>query len=272
MPTLRRGDFNESAIADAQQYLKQAGFYKGEIDGLFGPGTEAAVIAFQQKNNLIDDGIIGQRTWRRLMRQPAPSDAAGKELTTKCLRQAAATLDIPVEALKAFSEVESAGSGFLDDGRPVILFERHWFYRLLKKEKGASFAEKVRQEHGDICNPSPGGYRGGLGAWERFERAAQIDRDIAIQSCSWGRFQLMGFHWKVLGYPSPEVFYEKMSESEDWQLDGIVRFIKASPKLLKAIRSLDWSKVAHYYNGPNYAINKYDVKLEAAYERYLELA
>jgi hypothetical protein len=31
------------------------------------------------------------------------------------------------------------------------------------------------------------------------------------------------------------------------------------------LKAKDWAKFAKLYNGPNYAINKYDIKLEAAY-------
>ncbi|WP_328515044.1 N-acetylmuramidase domain-containing protein [Ralstonia pseudosolanacearum] len=34
--------------------------------------------------------------------------------------------------MRAVNEVESRGSGFLPDGRPVILFERHVMYRQLQ--------------------------------------------------------------------------------------------------------------------------------------------
>lgn len=46
--------------------------YLGEIvklknDGHFGKRTEEAVILFQKKNNLNDDGIVGDKTWRALL-------------------------------------------------------------------------------------------------------------------------------------------------------------------------------------------------------------
>jgi len=49
-----------------QRALKDAGFYKGPIDGNIGPQTKEAVKAFQRANELEPDGIVGKRTWEKL--------------------------------------------------------------------------------------------------------------------------------------------------------------------------------------------------------------
>ncbi|MDD4881905.1 MAG: peptidoglycan-binding protein [Gallionellaceae bacterium] len=45
-----------------QKRLQKLGFSPGNIDGDFGPGTEAALIAFQKSRDLLADGIAGPRT------------------------------------------------------------------------------------------------------------------------------------------------------------------------------------------------------------------
>jgi len=62
---LRRGD-EGSDVALLQRKLQQSGYYEGEVDGLFGPITERAVINFQKDNNLIIDGIVGPQTLSHL--------------------------------------------------------------------------------------------------------------------------------------------------------------------------------------------------------------
>lgn len=37
------------------------------VDGVYGPGTEAAIKRFQQQNNLTADGIVGPASWQRLI-------------------------------------------------------------------------------------------------------------------------------------------------------------------------------------------------------------
>ncbi len=49
-----------------QFLLKTKGYALGNVDGVFGPNTRAAVIAFQQANGLAPDGVVGRRTWYKL--------------------------------------------------------------------------------------------------------------------------------------------------------------------------------------------------------------
>jgi len=37
------------------------------MDGDFGSATKKAVINFQAKNNLVQDGVVGQLTWAKLL-------------------------------------------------------------------------------------------------------------------------------------------------------------------------------------------------------------
>lgn len=59
--TLKRGSRGE-LVKQVQTKLKSWGYYTGSVDGIFGSGTESAVKAFQKKNGLTVDGIVGKKT------------------------------------------------------------------------------------------------------------------------------------------------------------------------------------------------------------------
>lgn len=64
-PELRIGSTGP-AVRQLQQLLINAGFNPGPVDGIFGPQTQAAVIAFQRSRGLVQDGIVGINTWTAL--------------------------------------------------------------------------------------------------------------------------------------------------------------------------------------------------------------
>ena len=51
-----------STVKTIQQKLKNWGYYKGAVDGIFGAKTKEAVKYFQRKNGLTADGIVGKKT------------------------------------------------------------------------------------------------------------------------------------------------------------------------------------------------------------------
>lgn len=178
--------------------------------------------------------------------------------------KAARSLGVEVAALRAVAEVESRGDGFLVDGRPIILYERHIMSRLLTSHD-AFMAAAVARTHPDIVSTTPGGYKGGITEWERLADAIAINRECALQSASWGMFQLMGFHWRRLGFNSVQAFVNAMYAGEPQQLDAFCRFICTDNALHKALVSRDWLTFARGYNGK--AQKGYDAKIAAAYKR-----
>lgn len=184
--------------------------------------------------------------------------------------KAAQLLGVEEAAVEAIASVESSGDGFITDKAgnkiPKILFERHVMFKRLRDFTPIKSAD-MAAKYPDIVNPTPGGYKGGLGEHERLDRAVKIDRVTALESASWGAYQIMAYHWKVLGYASVQEFVNK-AYTEEGQLELFIRFVKASPNVLKALKAKDWVGVAKAYNGPGYAKNSYHIKMKEAYDQF----
>lgn len=269
MTTLRHGDRSQAVLILQKNLIKHGA--KLTPDGDYGDATEAAVRAYQVKVGLVADGIAGTKTQASL----AGGDCA-QLLRNADLVTAADRLGVPLASIYAVNEVESKGKGFLDNGKPVILFERHIMYRQLAKARHPSDDPAELKRHADqlaaanpaLVNPKSGGYSGGTAEHQRLAMARLIDDTAALESASWGAFQIMGYHWQRLGYASVQDFVAAMSAGESQQFDAFTRFIETDPALHKALKARKWAEFAKLYNGPDYLRNLYDTKLQRAYERH----
>jgi hypothetical protein len=121
-----------------------------------------------------------------------------------------------------------------------------------------------RFDDGDISDPEPGGYGlRGSHQYERLAKAIEKDRPSALQSTSWGIGQIMGENFVLAGFNSVDEMVTAMSESEDQQLGAMGEFLLNS-RLNVPLQTHDWTSFARGYNGPHYAINRYDLNVRAA--------
>ena len=168
-------------------------------------------------------------------------------------------------ALIAFMVVETGGRGFdSKTGKILIQFEPAWFR---KKEpfapSGAWSVNKV-----DVQSKE----------WIAFNNAFSIDADSAMESTSIGLGQIMGFHWKRLGYNSVGEMWDDAKKGEPQQVAQLVKFLQTDPALKKALEAKNWHRVATIYNGSGYkklaekyGREPYDVSMRKEYEKYSKL-
>lgn len=189
--------------------------------------------------------------------------------TLRAAARAAKELGVPVNHLLAVAEVESAGKvSATVDGKqePLVRFEGHWFYKRIVAHKRDE-AERLglaREKAGAVKNPVSQQER-----WDKLIKpAAALDRQAAYESTSWGLGQVMGFHWKDLGYGSVLALVDHARRGAGGQIELMARFIRANPKLKAALAKGDWATFAYGYNGPGYKANKYDTKMAAAAKRW----
>ncbi len=85
MAIYRLGSRGEE-VREIQRRLAAAGLYSGNVDGVYGGGTQAGVTVFQRAHALQADGRAGPATWQALCQTEAPVPAiANRDLAYKCL-------------------------------------------------------------------------------------------------------------------------------------------------------------------------------------------
>lgn len=195
-----------------------------------------------------------------------------ERLTDARIAEIARENGIHPAALLAVKLVESGTkSGFLDSGRPQILFEGHVFYKYLKANVKSLNMTQLCAQYPNIVYPKwdKSKYLGGEKEWTRLEQARQINQKYANYAASWGMFQVMGFNYKKCGCQSVNEFVKCMSSSQEQQLMLTLNFLKSSG-LIAPLQKRQWATFARGYNGAGYAQNKYHLKLQAAYNNYLK--
>lgn len=176
---------------------------------------------------------------------------------------AAKELRCEVGVIKAVFMVEAPRGGFNPDETPVTLFEGHKFHEFTDglfdvKHPTLSYKGWSRKYYG--IN------------WQaeqlRLQKAIALDRDAAIMATSWGKAQIMGFNYAMVGYPTIQAFVNAMYKDEAEHLKAFVQFVKRA-NLGRFLQSHNWAGFAEGYNGTGYALNKYDVKMANAYSAVL---
>lgn len=262
MNTIKKGT---DKVKDIMVLCKLLGI---DVVNVFDDYIKDKVIEFQKQHSLDPDGIVGPKTWFELFIQDRLCNESSTEILESDYDWAGLYMDCEPAALKAVVEVETGGrDGFISPGKPIILFEGHIFWKQLKNE--GIDPEPLQKTHPGIVYPkwTKEHYLGGAREYERFDEACSISRPAAINSTSFGIFQVMGFNYKVCSCNSIDDFYNKMCESEFRQFTLGLEFIRNSG-LQKYLKNKDWAGFAKRYNGPGYAQNKYDTKLANAYNKY----
>lgn len=223
------------SVADLQRALVNIGKNPGPVDGLWGPRTQAAFVdAFRGDTTLLAEAHI---------------EAASVEY------------DVPAAHIGAVCDVEASGRGFdLSTKLPLILFEPHWFRKLTG---GKHDAAAPTVSHAYKARPYP---RSQSERWVQMTTATALDPSAALQSASWGLFQVMGFNHRLCGYDDPFTFALAMGAGEKWHLHAAMKFIRAKGAL-EALRFGRWEEFERLYNGVGGDKNPYDTKLAAAAAR-----
>jgi len=165
-------------------------------------------------------------------------------------------------AVAAFISVETGGKGFDEKtGKLIIQFEPVWF------RKKAAFAPSGLWSVNKVDVQSK--------EWIAFNDAFRKDSTAAMLSCSIGLGQIMGFHFRRLGFASVGLMWDDAKKSLDRQVWQICKFIETDSRLQAALISKDWSTVASIYNGSGfrelavkYGRIPYDKAMKEEFEKF----
>ncbi|HJV75798.1 MAG TPA: N-acetylmuramidase family protein, partial [Noviherbaspirillum sp.] len=220
---------------------------------------------------------------------------ANCELTQADIEAAAKELGCDEGLIYAIAKQESLSSSFFKLGNrtvPKILYERHQFRNKTRPSKTA--ASPYEKKYPDICGPAYTRAKkntkgewihyksgavltehdvygpGGIHQYKRLSKAYQLDWSAALQSCSWGKFQIMGFNYEAAGFRDVISFTKAMSRSETEHIKAFLKFAKSRPVLFNGLRDKNFERIAEGHNGENWrAINpEYASNIEKYYKEY----
>ena len=204
------------------------------------------------------------------------------------LQPLCAELKMHTGAAVAVICVESSGKGFAADGRMLIRFENHVFWKkwgrrhpeifnkhfrfaASERWKGHEFRETLNTPWQDVHTRN-----GQSREWQAFEFAYSLDRQAALFSISMGLPQIMGFNYARIGYDAVGEMYTNFKDPEKgqaYQLLGMFDFIRgpgSDSDMLEALRRKQFEQFAASYNGPGQAAKDGD-RIESYYETLLSL-
>lgn len=214
----------------------------------------------------------------------------GGEVKDEDIRSAAAELRCEPGLVYAIARQESAHSSFINiDGEkiPSILYERHQFrrysgnpafaeshpeiygaaYKRARQNRSGAYIEvKTGTEISlqDIYGPS------GKFQYERLMAAYRLNEDAALKSCSWGKFQIMGFNHEAAGFRTVKEFTAAMSTGDAEHIKAFLKFARSNSTLLNGLREKNFEKIAEGHNGSDWrGINPdYATNIERFYNEY----
>lgn len=184
---------------------------------------------------------------------PAARTAAPVEADYTVERQTG----VPAAWMAAVRSVESRGNP------QAFRFEPGLFARKLRAAQDAARAEG-RPIPGLDANGEPMPLPKGS-TRAAFDAAYSISPALAVESTSWGLYQVLGGHGLAL-FGSPERFLARFQEDPELVSARMaIRWLQRSPKAVAAATANDYAAFARRYNGPNYAKTAYDAKLANAH-------
>lgn len=178
-----------------------------------------------------------------------------KTLTNTAIAKVGKEFGLTFSKTKAIVVVESGSQAFDEKtGKIIIQFEPHWFKRKSPYTPSGKW--------------SLNGVERQAAEWVAFNDAFRLNPTAAMESTSIGMMQVMGFHWKLLGFDSVGDMWDYAKESAENQLRLGLRFIASNKRMMYALQIGDYATFAYYYNGQNYKKFNYDKRIAEQVQKW----
>lgn len=176
--------------------------------------------------------------------------------------------------------VESNGQGFSgeNDNRMIIRFENHKMWSFWGKSDPQRFNKYFRYRKGQAWkdhqwrNDGRRRWQSFHGSqskeWQVLDFARSLSDEAALLSISMGAPQIMGFHYKRLGYDSVAQMFEAFCAGMTPQIEGFFDFFSAA--MVQRLQQLDFVGFAGMYNGSGQK-QEYGRRIKAHYDAYRRL-
>lgn len=181
-----------------------------------------------------------------------------KGLSEPDFLEAAAIIGCTTETIKALTAVEGNTVGFLSNDEPAL-----WFHHDVFSRKTGGVYDIIAP---DISCPDAGNYGSDMEQHSRLHKAISYNKDAALASAGWGKFQLMGYNYELAGFSSLQNFISAMYKSEREQLIAFIHYLK-NLSLDADLRNRDWQAFASKYKNINEQ-QAFVARLIDAYSKY----
>lgn len=262
---------------------------------IFDDALDVVVRAFQTRSRITVDGIVGPQTWKKAVESvhlrdlscvssvPMAPDSlvSNSSSVGKTWNKYGGLLDLVGDVLSvdpallaSVMVVESKGTPFGPDGRPIIRFENHLFWDRWGKSNEDKYAlhfrygvdsngkprpDKVRSKghyfRSDVSGPwvemHPAGSQSVSQSieWDVFSFASNLSSESAVKSTSFGLGQVLGSNFVQAGYSDQDLFVKDMAD-EKLQILAMLEFIKNGSSMWDSLIKKDFFAFAQTYNGP----------------------
>jgi hypothetical protein len=175
-------------------------------------------------------------------------------------------IDVDTGAAVAVLCVESRGRGFSADGRMIIRFENHIFWRQWGKDHTDVFDDHFRfnpekkwknHEFRDHAAEPWARFHGNQNQeWRVLEFARALNEPAALRSISMGGPQIMGFNHPRIGYDSVREMFDAFQSDIKYQILGLFDFLKGpgtTSPMIEALQRKKFEVFASFYNGQGQA-------------------